>query len=74
MYALLKKTSEKQEEKFNIIQRATGDIESKLAEITSRIGYAEARLDFLKDANKALETETKIEQLCGKINDLESRS
>ena len=79
MYALLKETSQKQEEKLNIIQRATEAVESKLAEITTRIGNAEARLDFLEDAHKVLETDppatkTEVEQLRRKIDDLENRS
>ncbi len=79
IYALLKETSEKQEEKLNIIQRATTAVESKIAEITTRIGDVERRLDFLEDANKALEnnppaTKTEVEQLRRKIDDLENRS
>ena len=51
IYALLKETLEKQEEKLNIIQWATTSVESKIAEITTLIGNVEGRLDFLEDAN-----------------------
>lgn len=48
MYALLKETSEKQEEKLNVIQRATTAVESKVAEVATCIGDAEASWTFLK--------------------------
>lgn len=48
MYALLKETSEKQEEKLNVIQRATTAVESKIAEVATCIGDAEASWTFLK--------------------------
>ncbi len=47
MYPLLKETSEKQEEKLNIIQRTTTAVESKLAEITTHIGDVEAFMKML---------------------------
>lgn len=48
MYALLKETSEKQEEKLNVIQRATTAVESKIAEVATCIGDTEASWTFLK--------------------------
>lgn len=79
MYALLKETSEKQEERLYIIQRATVAVENKLADISARISNAEFRLDFLEDANKAMEadppaTKSEVERLRQKIDDLENRS
>ena len=79
IYALLKETSGKQEEKLSIIERTTTAVESKIAELTTRINDVEGRLDFLEDANKSLvnnppATKTEVEQLRRKIDDLENRS
>ncbi|KAL7386069.1 hypothetical protein ABVT39_003691 [Epinephelus coioides] len=54
-------------------------MENKLAEITARIGNAESWLDFLEDANKAMEkeppaTKSEVDQLWCKIDDLENRA
>ena len=79
MYALLKDTASKQEIQLNNIQRATLAVESKLANITSRITNAESRLDFLEDAARAAETDPpatqrEVLELREMIDSLENRS
>ena len=79
IYALLKETSEIQESKLNTIQSAMTAVEAKLSDIGTRLGNAESRLDFLEDANRALEanppaTQSEVETLRQKVDDLENRS
>lgn len=79
IYELLKVTSETQERKLNAIQLATQAVEAKLAEIATRMNNVESRIDFLEDANRALEanppaTQSEVEILRQKLDDLENRS
>lgn len=79
IYELLKVTSETQERKLNAIQLATQAVEAKLADIATRMNNVESRIDFLEDANRALEanppaTQSEVEILRQKLDDLENRS
>ncbi|KAJ8390577.1 hypothetical protein AAFF_G00101830 [Aldrovandia affinis] len=55
IFALLKETSEAQESKLNAIQSATRAVEAKVTYIGARLDNAESRVDYLEDANRALE-------------------
>lgn len=79
IYALLKEISESQEHKLNAIQSATLAVEAKLSDIATRLNNVESRIDFLEDAHQALETnppatQTEVEILRQKLDDLENRS
>lgn len=78
IYALLRETSESQDTKLNAIQSATRVVEAELSDIATRLSDVEPRIDFLKDANKALEenppaTKSEVEVLRQKLDDLENR-
>ena len=79
IYELLKETSETQEHKLNAIQSATRAVEAKLSDIATRLNNVESRIDFLEDANQALETnppttQSEVEILRQKLDDFENRS
>ncbi|KAK7922048.1 hypothetical protein WMY93_008950 [Mugilogobius chulae] len=79
IYALLKETSEKQDDKLNSIQASTRAVEAKLADLSTRLVNVESRIAFLEDANTALEvnppaSRSEVENLLSKLDDLENRS